>query len=565
MRWLLSITRTLGRVPGAEAASVARRRLLLGAAFGCAVFALIGLQVVTLSLEGADAGYRPGGGKEPPVRGWISDRKGRVLASSLTAFEIYADPAEVMDPVAAAIALAGLLPDMTEEKALERLNRGGRYSELAWKVSPQTYARVLEAGIVGVHGRKRVTRFYPQKEQAAHVLGSVDKDNKGLAGVEAGFEAALARGADIHLSIDLEAQAVLRRAIAVQIERFEAAGGAGVVLDIRTGEIVSLVSLPDYDPNGHREIAADALFNRATRGVYELGSTFKILNTAMALDSGAYSAAEMVDVVSPLKVGRFTISDFHEERRPLNVAEVMVVSSNKGSARIAERIGVKAQRGYIEALGLLDMLDLGIPESARPLVPTNWKRAELMTISYGHGLSVTPVHLAAAVATAVGDGIRVRPSLLRGGAGSEILEEVFSPETTRQVRAIMRRVVTHPRGTGKKADVPGYVVGGKTGTSEKNAAGGYSEKANIASFVGAFPLNDPRYVVMAMVDEPKGQAFSHNYATGGWVAAPAVRRFIAHAAPLLDVAPVDEKSPEIRRILSVELPTLDAEAGHASY
>ena len=565
MKLLRSFMRRLGRIPSADAASVARNRLLLAAGLGCAIFALIGLQVVTLSMERMEAGYRPASQRDAPLRGWIFDRNGRVLASSLAAFELYADPTEVMNPVASAIELAKLLPDMTEEKALEKLTRKGRYAELAWKVSPQTYARVLNAGIVGVYGRKRATRFYPQKEQAAHVLGTVDKDNKGLAGVEAGFNDALARGEDIHLSIDLEAQAILRRAIALQIEQFEAVGGAGVVMDIRTGEIVALVSLPDYDPNGYQEAGSDTLFNRATRGVYELGSTFKILNTAMAIDSGAFASTDMVDVVSPLKVGGFTISDFYEETRPLSVAEVMVVSSNKGSARIADSLGVKTQRGYINALGMLDRLELGIPEAAEPLVPAHWKRTELMTISYGHGLSVSPVHLSAAVATAVGDGMKVKPSLVRGGNKSEILEEVFSPETTRQVRAIMRRVVTHPRGTGKKADVPGYIVGGKTGTAEKHSVGGYSESANIASFVGAFPLNDPRFVVMAMVDEPKGQKFSHDYATGGWVAAPAVRRFITHAAPLLDVAPVNEKSPEIRQILEVKLPTLDAEAGYASY
>ena len=564
MGWLGSIIRQMVRVPEAEATQVARNRLLLGAAFGCAVFALIGLQVVTLSLETVENGYRPAS-REQPARGWIYDRNGRVLASSLSAFEIYADPAEVMDPVAAAIELARLLPDMTEEKALEKLTRRGRYSELAWKVSPQTYSRVLAAGIVGVHGRKRATRFYPQKEQAAHVLGTVDKDNRGLAGIEAGFNDILERGEDVRLAIDLEAQAILRRSIAGQIESFEAIGGAGVVLDVRTGEIVALVSLPDYDPNSYQGADEDALFNRATRGVYELGSTFKILNTAMALDSGVFSTGDMVDVVSPLRVGGFVIDDFHAERRPLNVAEVMVVSSNKGSARIADILGVKVQRRYISALGLTDRLDLGVPEAAEPLVPARWKRTELLTISYGHGLSVSPVHLAAAGATAVGDGLKVEPSLVLGGGRSGIDVEVFSQATTRQVRAIMRRVVTHPRGTGRKADVPGYVVGGKTGTAEKHAAGGYNQKANIASFVGAFPLNDPRYVVMVMVDEPKGQEFSHDYATGGWVAAPAAHRFIAHAAPLLDVAPVDEKSPEIRQSLEVKLPTLDAEANHASY
>ena len=565
MPWFGDAIRRLVRVPGAEAVAVARSRLLLGAGFGCAAFALIGLQVVTLSLDGPGEGFRPAGAPEAPARGWIYDRNGRVLASSLAAFEIYADPAEVMDPVAAAIALAGLLPGMTEEKALEQLTRGGRYSELAWKVSPQTYAKVLGAGIVGVHGRKRVTRFYPQKEQAAHLLGAVDKDNRGLAGVEAGFDAALARGEDLHLSIDLEVQAILRRAIALQVERFGAAGAAGVAMDIRSGEIVALVSLPDYDPNGYQGAGADMMFNRATRGVYELGSAFKILNTAMALDSGVLTAADMVDVVSPLSVGRFTISDYHPERRPLNVAEVMVVSSNKGSARIAEALGVQAQKSYFRALGLLDRLEIGIPEAAQPLVPADWKRAEMMTISYGHGLSVSPVHLAAAVATAVGDGLKVKPSLLRGGDRSGIHEEVFSGATTAQVRAIMRRVVTHPRGTGGTADAPGYVVGGKTGTAEKNASGAYSDEANIVSFVGAFPLNDPRFVVMVMVDEPQGRGSGGGRATGGWVAAPAVRRFVLNAAPILDVAPVDEESPELRQILEVNLPTLDAEAGHASH
>ena len=561
---LRSIGRTWRQVPSDDASAVARHRLIFGAAFGAAAFALIGVQVMTLSMMEGTSGYRKTASAEVPVRGRILDRKGRVLAASLPAFELYADPAEVMNPVKGAITLASLLPNTTEEKALEKLTRKGRYAELAWKVAPATYARVLDEGIVGVHGRKRITRFYPQKFEAAHVLGLVDKDNNGLAGIESGFNETLARGEDVHLSIDLEVQAILRREISKQIEQFEAIGGAGVVIDVKTGELISLVSLPDFDPNTFARTDEDARFNRATRGVYELGSTFKILNTAMALDSGVFQAEDIIDVVSPLRVGRHSISDYNPEKHPLNVAEVMVVSSNKGSARIADKLGVKTQQRYIRALGLLDRINLNIPEAARPLTPQRWKRAELMTISFGHGLSVSPVHLSAAIATAVGNGHKITPSLIKGGANSDIIEEVFSPETTLKVRAIMRSVITHKRGTGKKADAPGYVVGGKTGTAEKHQVGGYSETAKIASFVGAFPLNDPRFVVMVMVDEPKGQKFSYNYATGGWVAAPAVRRFINHAAPLLGVAPVDEKSPEIRQILNVNLPTLDAEAGHAS-
>ncbi len=285
----------------------------------------------------------------------------------------------------------------------------------------------------------------------------------------------------------------------------------------------------------------------------------------MALDSGVFDATDMVDVVSPLRVAGRTKNDYKKEKQPHNVAEVMVVSSNKGSARIADKLGADIQQKYLSSLGLLNRLSLEIPEVATPIIPAPWQRVSTMTVSYGHGISVTLAHLAAAVSTTIGDGTRVHPSLVKGGVKKDYEERVFSHETVRQVRAIMRRVVTHKRGTGKFANIEGYVVGGKTGTSEKIVDGRYVNNLNIASFLAAFPAHDPQYVVIAMVDEPKGQKFSHYYATGGWVAAPAVGAFIRRAAPLLNVAPVDETSPKIRPYLEVNSPQLDAEVQNASY
>ena len=470
-----------------------------------------------------------------------------------------------MNPYEATAKLHDILPQLSEEEIFSRITRKGRFVELSWRVSPATYARALERGVVGVYGRKRITRFYPQRHEAAHIIGLVNKDNQGLIGIEAGLNDRLAKGEDVHLSIDIAVQAMLREEIQNQINTFEALGGAGVVLDVQTGELVAAVSLPEYDNNHYADATTEQRFNRATKGTYEMGSTFKILNTAMALESGRFNINDKIDVVSPLWVGRFPIRDYHPEKKPLNVAEVMVVSSNKGSARIADALGAETQQHYLKQLGLLNRLELEIPEVASPQVPQVWRRSTLMTVSYGHGISVTPTHLAAAIATTLGDGNKVRPSLIKGGVVKDYEEKIFSTETIRNVRAIIRNVITHQRGTGKKANARGYVVGGKTGTSEKTKVGGYHKDLNIASFAAGFPAHDPRYVVVVMVDEPKPQKFNFGFTTGGWVAAPAVKEFISRAAVLLNVSPSDEKSPEIRRLLEVNLPQLDAEVTNASF
>jgi len=567
MSILSRFIRLVRDMPAAEARRVAANRLGFVRLVAAACFLAVGARVLILAADvNAEAKfYTPT--FEQVIRGNIQDRNGQMMATTLPAFELYANPREILDPYEAAAALSSVLTDMSEEQIFSRLTRKSSYSELAWRLSPKKYADVLRLGIAGIHGRRKLVRVYPNAEAAAHLLGGVDKDGKGIAGIEYSKNDDLAAGKDLTLSIDLNIQAILRQELSAQIDLFEAIGGAGIVQDIETGEIIAMVSLPDFDANHFRHASDNQRFNRAATGVYELGSTFKIFNTAIALESGQFQASDVIDVVSPLRVGRFSIRDYHPEKTPLNVAEVLIVSSNKGSARIADRLGAEMQKEYFEQMGFFKAAPLEIPEIGAPLIPSRWGRAEIMTMSYGHGISVTPVHLTSAVATTVGSGMVISPTLIKRTTPNDFDVQLFSPDTSAQIRAMMRRVVSHPRGTANFADIDGYAVAGKTGTSEKTSGNGYNKKANITSFVSVFPAHDPKYVVFAMIDEPKPQKHSFYYATAGWVAAPVGGRIIERIAPMLGVHPVDENSPEIRRSLMLELPELnkEEEAKHVSF
>ena len=551
----------------ARSRRIAEVRLILSAVLVVAVFSVIAGRVLLLATQEANA--RTAAMIQLPAaeRGQILDRKGRLLATNLPITVLHADPKEIMDPREAASLLAPLLPRHDEAALLRLLTKKTRYVELDRKLTPARHAEILGLGIPGVYFRKSTLRSYPSGKLAAHVLGQVDMDNKGLAGLEKSLDARLSAGEDITLSIDAGVQAVVAREIARQMEVFEAIGGAGVMLDIHSGEVVAMVSLPDYNPNHFAAIEDDARFNRATLGLYEMGSTFKVLNTAIALQSGATTTSSYYEVSKPLRFGRFSVWDYHMYDRDLSVPEILVLSSNIGSARMAADIGADRQQFYLRQLGLFDKVSLEIPEMANPLVPDTWRSTSIATVSYGHGISVTPLHLASSVAAASGSGTMVEPTLMhRGGAPAPMGERLFSEETTKAVRSMMRLVVSHPDGTGNFAEAKGYMVGGKTGTSEKiNPDGGYFRDRNIASFAATFPVHDPRYVLVVMVDEPKGQKHSYGYATGGWVAAPAARRIIEHAAPLLGILPVDENSPEIRQKLRLDFKIGKEEKTLASY
>jgi len=539
-----------------QALEIGRNRLILAGCLVSLAFVAIAGRVVelaalrdhnepTVPTAAADAALQTG-------RGDIVDRNGMLVATSLRTPSLYADPSEVLDPGRAARKLATVLTDLPVAEVEAKLRTRSRFVWLKRSLTPQEQYEVNALGIPGLHFLDEWKRIYPQSTLMAHVVGFTDTDDRGIAGVERKFDDVLRNGREpLRLSVDLRIQHIVRQELAHQITLFEAIGGTGVVLDVRTGETVAMVSLPDFDPNVAGVMSKDQRFNRATLGVYEMGSTFKIFNTAMALDAGKVTLRDGYDATKPIRISRFTINDFHAKKRWLSVPEIFKYSSNIGSVKMALDVGTEGQKAFLGRLGMLKPLSLELPERGYPLAPSPWRPINTMTIAFGHGLSVSPMHLASGVATVVNGGIKRPPTLLKT-TGRVIGEEVLRPETSRAMRRLMRLVVED--GTGRNADATGYLVGGKTGTAEKPGRRGYARKSLLSSFVAAFPLNDPKYVVLVMVDEPKGQKHSHGYATGGWVAAPAIKRIIERAAPLLGVAPVDMDSPEIRRDLLVDLP-----------
>jgi cell division protein FtsI (penicillin-binding protein 3) len=320
---------------------------------------------------------------------------------------------------------------------------------------------------------------------------------------------------------------------------------------VRSGEILSMVSLPDFDPNDLNTAIPKTIFNRATLGVYEMGSVFKIFNTALALDSHKSTLTSIYDT-RPITIGRFTIHDYHPFNRPASVTEIFMESSNIGSARMVMENGPEVQRAFLDKLGLLRPPAIEIPEIGAPEVPHPWREINAMTIAYGHGLSVSPIQTAIAASAIVNGGV-LRPATLIKHAEGYVPAgtRVIAEHTSEEMRKLMRLVVTE--GTGKNADVPGYLVGGKTGTAEKVEGRGYAKKALLSSFIGVFPINDPQYMVYVIIDEPHGTKKSYGFATAGWTAAPAVARIIARMAPLFGIKPIDE-TPDIHRAITIDLP-----------
>ena len=551
----------------ARSRRIAEGRLLVSAVIVLGVFSAIAVRVLMLASEDNPrlTPYLADGSSV--ARGEVFDRNGRLLATNLPIVVLHADPAHIMDAKAAAQALAPMLPRYDEADLLRLLTRKTRYVELDRKLTPARHAAILQLGIPGIHFRKSVVRAYPGGDLAAHVLGHVDVDNNGIAGVEKSLNTRLAAGENITLSIDSGVQAIVARALQAQIDDYEALAGAALMMEIGSGEIVAMVSLPDYNANHIAAADGEARFNRASLGLYELGSTFKILNTAIALETGTTTLDRRYNVAKPLRVPGKSITDHKTYDWPLSVPEILVLSSNIGSAKMAAEFGGETQRTYLERLGMAQRLSLEIPETSTPQMPRQWKAAEIATVSYGHGIAVSLPHLAAAVSAASGDGVFLEPTLLhRAPADARIRSRVFSPDTTRAVRSMMRLVVAHPDGTGNLAEARGYMVGGKTGTSEKvRPEGGYFKDRNIASFVATFPVHEPKYVLAIMVDDPKGQKKSYYKTTGGWVAAPAAKEIIRHAAPMLRIHPVDEKAPEIRQKLWLDFKIGKGEMALASY
>ncbi len=522
-----------------------------------ALFLCYAAVAVRMGLTALDEPAEPslaGGGGGIPVRGEITDRQGRLIAANLPAFSLYAHPREIKDPARVARELARIFPEMTEEGLAATLSRDASFVWVRRPITPSERQLVLDLGHPGLKFGSRAMRVYPPGRTVAHIAGGVRAAAEGVryaelvgaGGVEAYFDERLRDpgrvGEPLALSIDLGAQAALREVLAAGVEQFDAKGAAGVMLDVGTGEVVAMVSLPDFDPNAGPEAFAgpaelDPRFNRAAQGRYELGSTFKVLTAGIALDTGAVGPETMIETGSALSWGRHRIRDMHRMPPEMSVTDIVVRSSNVGAARLALRVGTPRLKDYLDRLGFFDPLPLELEEARRaaPLLPPKWTDLSTMTISFGHGLAASPVHLAAAFATLANGGRRVRPTLVKGG-NREPGEQVFSPETARRMMSIVREVVS--RGTGRRTDIPGYEIGGKTGTADKyRPEGGYYRDRVIATFVSVFPTTKPRYVLAISLDEPADRSGKYVVREASRTAVPVTAAAIGRLAPLMGMRP----------------------------
>jgi len=501
---------------------------------------------------------------EPHVRAMITDRNGEILAISLPTAALYADPREIADPAEAAHKLQAVLPQLDEAEVRARLSDSHKqFVYLERQITPKQELRINALGLPGIYFQSTERRHYPLGRVAAQVLGGVDVDGHGVAGAEAAFDKRLRDDPEpLKLSIDVRVENVVREELLAAMQAFDAIDAVGMMMDAHTGEIIAMVSLPDYDANDFGRASPDERRNRAINSVFEPGSTFKLQNVSVALDDDVVHIWNGFDATGPIHAGRFTINDFEGKHRFLYIPEIVAYSSNIGAAHMAAAVGAERQREWMAKAGMLTRVPFELPEAAPPLVPPvkSWKELTTMTIGFGQGIAVTPLHVIVGTATVANGGIKLRPTILARDPSDPPPEgvRIMQQSTSDIVRKIMRLVVTE--GVGKAAEVPGYFVGGKTGTAQKTSGGhGYKRNARVAAFVGAFPMNAPRYVVYMMLDEPKPNAKSYGYATAGWVAAPAAAKVIARVAPMLGLLPDLDHAAEIDAELAIPL-----QPGHAA-
>lgn len=540
------------------------RVILMMLAFGVA-YLVAGTRMGVLALhEPEEPRIVRGDRGTDPVRGEILDRNGVLLAGNLPGWSLYADPSFVLDPEATAGQLAEILHDVPRERIEKLLTKDSRFVWIKRPITPRQRQAVLELGNPGLMFAAREVRVYPSGRLASHVLGGVKAENEGVnfaelvgnSGVELYQNDRLSDPSrlsePLQLSIDSAAQMTMEEVLRAAVGYFGAKGAAGILMDVRTGELLALASLPDFNPNLARkpftgEAAYNPRFNRAAQGLYELGSTFKVLTTAIALELGLADPDTMLDTRTPVSYGRNRFRDHGRIRDQQSVTDVVVRSSNVGAIRLALGVGTKRFKAGLRKLGLFEAIPLELAEAqqARPRYPKNWTDLTTITASFGHGISVSPIHLAAAYATLANEGRRVTPTLIKGGNAPG--GHVFSPRTSRQMMRILRQVVY--RGTALRADIPGYELGGKTGTAEKfKPEGGYYHDRVISTFAGVFPTSKPRYVILISLDEPTDPDSGKREASR--TAVPVAGEVVRRVAPLLGLRPLTG-APAKRRYESI--------------
>lgn len=536
--------------------ALGRQRLMTGLLLFCIAIGVLVLRLADLSMLQGRPAASTSSSAAIPKRGDIYDRNNVELARTIEAYGVSVAPRKlVSNPRVLAEQIAAILPDRSAAEIYRELTARNSFRYVSRRVLPEQAKRINDLGEPAITLEREPERLYPNLNLAAHVLGYA-VDGAGKVGIEKALDQQLSdpstRGTAVHLSIDARVQQALESEISAVLLDQRAAGAAGIVLDVNTGEVVALASLPDFNPNKPGLSDPATYYNKVTYAVYELGSTFKTLTIAMALDAGVItSMSQKYDASRPLHIAGFTIHDDHALNRPETVPEIFIHSSNIGTARIAVELGRDRQRAYLERLGFFKKAVIQLPERANPQFPplSNWGELATMTIGYGHGLAISPLHMATAYAAVVNGGILHPATLLRVEPGAKVPgKRVFTQGTSDTMRAMLRLVVTD--GTGRKANAPGYRVGGKTGTAEKIAGGRYERNANVSTFAAAFPMDKPRYIVMVTVDDPKGSKSTYGFKTAGMVVAPVVGRIIQRIGPPLGVIPDTTKDIDVAGLLS---------------
>ncbi len=529
----------------------AKARLGLAIVAFAAIYGVIALRLVMFAEQSDGHGARRSVGADAlaTARPDILDRNGQILATDVKAPSLFAEPRKLIDVDEAEELLTAVLPDLDGNEVRERLSSKRGFVWLKREISAKQQQDIHRLGIPGVGFLTENKRVYPNGPVVSHQIGHVNIDNQGIAGIEKWLDgqglaalhmAGLATDQlqrPVQLALDLRVQFALRDELVKAREKFKAKASSGVIVNVNTGEIVALASEPDYDPNNPREANDPTRINRLTTGVYEMGSSFKSFTLAMALDSGKVTLDSKFDARGDLHYGKFTIHDYHAQHRILSVPEIFTYSSNIGSARMALSLGVDYHKAFLKKLGQLDRLRTELPESAEPLVPKHWSELNTVTIAFGQGLSVAPLQAVMGIAALVNGGRLIPPTFLKRdqAAADRLATRVIKPETSDKMRYLLRLNVE--KGTATRANVAGYYVGGKTGTSEKVVGGRYSKTKVLTSFTAIMPADKPQYLLLIMIDEPQGLAETHGFATSGWNAVPVGAKVIERVAPLLDIPP----------------------------
>jgi cell division protein FtsI (penicillin-binding protein 3) len=543
----------------ARSAEPWRRRIFRGLMYGNAdrhvkARARIGLAVIAFAaIYGIIAGRLVLYAMTPDSRGNARGVGGdavEILATDVKAASLFGEPKRLIDVDEAVELLTAVMPDLDAKEVRDRLaNKRRGFAWLKREISPKQQQDIYRLGIPGFGFLNENKRTYPSGAEAAHLIGLVNVDNQGIAGMEKwldgnGLAALHAAGLatdrlqePVQLAVDLRVQHAMRDELYAARDKYKAKAAAGLVTDVRTGEILAMVSVPDFDPNDPKEANDPTRINRLTTGVFELGSTFKALTLAMGLDSGKFTLNSMVDARQSLRYGKFTIHDYHATHRVLSVPEIFVHSSNIGTAKVALGMGVEHHKWFLKKMGQLDRLYTELPESASPIVPKRWGELNTITIAFGHGLSVAPLQATMAVGALMNGGTMIPPTFMKRSEeeARKLAVQVIKPETSVAMRYLMR--LNAEKGSAKKVDIPGYYVGGKTGTAEKVVNGRYSKTKLLTTFMAVLPADKPRYLVTILIDEPQPTPETHGYATSGWNAAPTAGNIIRRVAPMLGLEP----------------------------